>query len=415
MLKISAWLTLALCSAQFCYAQRQFRKGFLLLYGDTLRGTLSFNTQFPEKVYYRNQYGAPPDTYEADEVTGFGIDEDSSVYTSGLVQFCDFTIDKDHRVIKHMEYRREFLKALVVGPKLSLYKLTGFDRYYVRNGEFFAELCELYLDEDDVAKQQGLDRYRPGEVGEYFIYDYKNILGQYIKRTDTLWPYLDQMSFSEDALRRIIMLINGGVVHSYPTRRTERCWSFFAGMSSLLARVSVPGDWSVPSVSGRTQVLPAVTVGLRLRQRERAAPLSGNISLAFTSVNSVYRGDADTIKHIVFPYRLQLLAARFVADYRILDLGEKSGLSLGLMGGYRWCWLNAGSLSGKTPADSQFTLRGRKELSQEMFYGVHVQCLLNRWEVAAFVQLARDNMDDDILARYSVNFQNTGLGLFYHF
>src|SRR5581483_11378863 len=103
--------------------------------------------------------------------------------------------------------------------------------------------------------------------------------------------------------------------------------------------------------SGRTQVLPAFTAGLRLRQRERAAHFSGNFSLAFSSVNSVYRGDADTIKHIVFPYRLQVLAARVVVDYRIVDLGVKSGLSLGLMGGYRWCWLNAGSLSGKTPAD----------------------------------------------------------------
>lgn len=414
MLKISAWLTLALCSAHFCHAQRQFKEGYLLWHGDTLRGTLSFNTQSPEKVYYRNQYGAPPDLYDADDAKGFNID--GVDYISGLAQFCDFTVDQDKRVVKHMEYRREFLKPLVVGRRLSLYKLTGFDRYYVRIGEKFEELCDVYFDENDVARQLDMERYHPGELGEYLIYDYKNVLGQFIKRTDSLWPYLDQMSFSEDALRRIVIMINGGVLeYNAPPERVERWWSLFAGLSSFVAQVNIPGSNYVPSVSGHTQVLPAFTVGVRLRQRDPAAPFSGNISLAYSAVNSQYRGKADTIKQIYFPYRLQVLAARFVADYRVLDLGPKSGVSLGLMAGYRWCWLKGGALSGKTPTGGEFTSYGSEELSGGMFYGVHAQCLLNRWEIAAFVQLARDKMDDDPLARYNVNFHNTGLGLFYHF
>lgn len=127
---------LLVCSA--AYSQKDFRQGYIILNGDTIRGLVDYrgNVRSAQATSFKASPTGPEKAYTPDEISGYGFTKEAKVFASKLLPVSDSALAT--------ATQKTFLSVLVRG-RASLYYYRDaslIHHYYLEKDTLFAELVE---------------------------------------------------------------------------------------------------------------------------------------------------------------------------------------------------------------------------------------------------------------------------------
>jgi len=420
MLRLTAWLVIALCYCIPTFSQRPYSKGYILIANklDTLWGYLSFYSREPDRVMYKTLPDEKPEAYVAADLTGFRILEDSFTYISASVPIVSYHVESRRRVWGSIKYQDVFLKPVVLGPMMSLYKLYGYnDRFYIETNRRYFELNLTYISSDQVQREAwDVTELYGGYEG--WVYGYKSTLLQLIGHTKEASDYIDKLPYTEAAFRELVRWYNRNnrgetvtINKEFPKQKTV---TFFAGLTNIWQSVNVMGrDYVIPTLKGKLQLLPAITAGIRIRGEDRASFLSGTLAAGITRFNNSVNGRRDTVLAVNYSSRGTLLFGRATIDGWVADF-KNGSFSAGLFLAYASSWFSTSTLHIKFPSADEIDHPAERIRYEGVYVGLHAQATFGHWEAGAFLQVPTPHRKDWYYDWYEARCNFSGLSLYYH-
>jgi hypothetical protein len=284
MTKLIVCTSLLLATALFSSAQSHFQPGSIVTEkGDTLHGYID-DQQWranPKKIKFRQgEEGSPVQSYGLQDITYFSIDGQDTYVRAFVKEDMNPVAQVAATELKDATLQDTvFLKALVVGNRLSLYALTDAkDHYYISDGPGHFE--ELIYKVKIVQLDNGGSR-------EDADNEFRHQLFVYLPNEDsvTMAESIEGLSFSERPLMKAVKDLNGSSNTTYINQHAQANpikAKFYLGAGVSTSSLSFTGnDEGARPISFNHPVGPVGELGVDFTTSQHWGDIALRLSVAY--------------------------------------------------------------------------------------------------------------------------------------
>jgi hypothetical protein len=311
------------------YAQSNFRKGFVIANGDTLRGLIDYRQweKNPSTIKFKKDSGlVNAVTYSTADISYFEI--------YSLDKYEKAVVNKDMRPVDLKDltenaddlYENDtvFLRVLVKG-QMSLYQFTDSkDHFYIKvDDKNFEELMyKVYLTEGNISRRS------------IFIDQLSRFIDK-SKDNAALLSRIQSANYNEDDLVKVVNQLNfqqGGEV-LYTVKKLKVPLSFFVGAGATYSSLRFEGESNKASVLGYNKsIRPLLTAGIEMTILRNLQNLAFRAELSYYSMQFDGSGtttNSSIAKQASYKLKVNTLSPSISALYNVLN-SPKNKIYLGL-------------------------------------------------------------------------------------
>ena len=322
-----AFLMLQIC--QPVAAQSNFRKGFVIANGDTLRGLIDYRQweKNPSTIKFKTDVNSANIVeYNTDDISYFEI--------NGLDKYEKAVVNKDMRPVRLKDLTEDaddlyeedtvFLRILVKG-NMSLYQLTDDkSHFYIKaDGKKFEELIyKVYLADGAISRRSV----------------YIDQLSRFVDRSKNnsgLLSIIQSADYKENDLAKIVNQLNlekGGEV-LYTVKKLKVPLSFFVGAGAAYSSLKFGGESNKTSVLAYNKsIQPLLTAGIEMNILRNLQNLAFRAELSYFSMQFDGSGtitNSSITKQASYNLKVNTLSPSISALYNFLN-SPKNKIYLGL-------------------------------------------------------------------------------------
>ncbi|PTQ95547.1 hypothetical protein C8P68_10552 [Mucilaginibacter yixingensis] len=264
-------------------AQTNFKPGYIVTHGDTLRGEIDYRqwNNNPREVHFRK--GSNIETYNLSNATAFGINN-ADYFERYVVSASQAGTRADQltTVDTTTHIDTVFLKIVSRGPNVNLYTYTDpiKTRFYIKTNrqEVPQELLyRVYLNDDDASRMAIRNIYRQQLINLANVLHLDN---------ERLVNNINRTNYFEDDLEKIILKLNGGdAIGGKKTGQSK--FRFFAGAGVNVQSLTYTGSISLAYNNPQTKfsAYPMISAGLDFIDNRDAARSYIRMQIYYTGNN----------------------------------------------------------------------------------------------------------------------------------